>query len=77
MAKATAKVPLKTVSVSEEAYREHEDNYDGICLGCGQWSCGGVEPDAREYTCCECDLPLVYGASEAMMMGNLDIGDEE
>jgi len=66
----------KMIEVSGEAYQEHDDNYDGICLKCGEWTCGGCEPDARGYTCPLCGEHAVYGAAEALIMGRLDISDE-
>lgn len=72
MSKATAE-ELRLVTVTFEEYAEHEQSYDGVCLGCGQWTCGGCEPDAREYECEECGRLTVYGAAEALIMGKLDL----
>ena len=44
------------------------DTYIGFCLACGA-EVYGVEPDAREYTCEECDAHKVYGAPELLIMG--------
>jgi len=64
--------------LTEEEYHQHTSDYDGICLACGEWSCGGVEPDARGYECDGCGMRKVYGAEEALMMGRLDlVGEEE
>lgn len=43
------------------------DNTTGFCLACGAQH-DGVEPDARRYTCEECDAPKVYGAEEILLM---------
>jgi len=43
------------------------DDHLGFCLACGE-DAYGVEPDARGYTCEECDEPKVYGAEEVMLM---------
>jgi len=41
----------------------------GFCLSCGELADGGVEPDARKYTCEACGEPKVYGLEELLMMG--------
>lgn len=56
-------------------FQEHSDSYDGFCIACGEWSCGGVEPDACGYTCEFCGEDRVYGASEILFMNLLDITD--
>lgn len=56
----------------EDEFHDHVEAYDGICLACGEWSCGGVEPDARGYDCEACDAPQVCGAEEALLMGFID-----
>jgi hypothetical protein len=65
------------ISISEEEYQEHCDAYDGVCLGCGEWTCGGCEPDARKYKCEACGEKRVYGCEEAMMMGRINISESE
>lgn len=39
--------------------------YLGYCVKCGAEH-EGVEPDAREYECEECNEPAVYGAEELL-----------
>lgn len=48
------------------------DGTTGVCLSCGE-TCGGVEPDAREYACPSCGERQVYGLEELLMMGRLEI----
>lgn len=67
---------LLTVTLAEEELRSHIDSSDGICLGCGEWSCGGCEPDAREYECLSCGEHKVYGAEWALVMGNVEISED-
>lgn len=57
----------------QEEYEEHEESFDGICLACGEWTCGGVEPDARGYACEACGAHKVVGAAEALLMGHLNV----
>lgn len=40
----------------------------GFCIECGAEAIH-VEPDARGYTCAECDKPAVYGAEEILLQG--------
>ena len=66
---------MKSISISEEEYKIHEEDYDGICIKCGEWKFGGCEPDARNYKCDECGNMSVFGTMEAMISGFIDIGD--
>jgi hypothetical protein len=63
------------IVLTEAEFREHCNNYDGVCFACKEWTVGGVEPDAREYTCDECDRAKVYGAEEALLMGVIEINE--
>jgi hypothetical protein len=58
--------------LSEVEYLDHCDSYDGLCLGCGDWTTGGVEPDAEGYLCEACDERKVIGAELALIRGLLD-----
>lgn len=48
----------------------------GICLACGEIAYG-VEPDARGYQCEDCGKPQVYGLEEAVLMGRVEISENE
>lgn len=48
----------------------------GFCLACGS-EVSGVEPDARKYTCEDCQASKVYGLEELAIMGLLIIDEEE
>lgn len=52
------------------------DGNQGACIACGSMA-DGCEPDAREYECECCGEKKVYGLEELMIMGLLDIEDEE
>lgn len=68
----TPKAIKKTIYRCTEAeYHRHVNDSDGLCLACGGWTCGGVEPDARRYPCELCDMEKVYGAEEVLLMGRL------
>ena len=57
--------------LSQEDYRQHDEAYDGLCLGCGTWH-GGVEPDARKYHCDNCGENRVYGLEECVLLGRIE-----
>lgn len=48
----------------------------GFCLSCGQET-DGVEPDARQYECDSCHAKKVYGLEELLMMGLVQLEDDE
>jgi hypothetical protein len=58
---------FKPVCTEEKFITLSEENI-GWCLACGT-DANGVEPDARKYTCEECNKPKVYGLEELLMMG--------
>lgn len=62
-----------TITVSEAEFRSHANAFDGLCLACGSWTTGGVEPDASGYPCEGCEAHRVMGAEEALLMGHLDV----
>lgn len=66
----------RMIEVSEE-YARHAMlgfNMDdpGFCLACGE-EAHGVEPDAQRYPCESCGKRAVYGFSELMLMGRIEI----
>lgn len=65
--------PIKVIS--EDEYREMDDNYQGICLACGEIA-DECEPDARKYECQACGAKKVYGIEEALNSGYIDIADD-
>ena len=62
--------------LSGDNYRDACNNSEGRCLGCGA-TADGVEPDAREYLCDECGEHQIYGIEELLLMGEVEILDEE
>jgi len=53
------------VELVEEAM--HSLSNPGICIECGE-CCEGVEPDAEEYPCYNCEQIAVYGAEQILIM---------
>lgn len=64
------------ITLTEEEFEDLNGRQCGICLACGyrQYGC---EPDARKYTCEECEQPKVYGIEELLMMGKIEFGKED
>jgi hypothetical protein len=60
---------MECIVISEQEYLQHQSDYDGCCLSCGEWTCGGVEPDAEHYKCAACDALEVFGAEHLLIMG--------
>lgn len=63
--------------VSEDRYEQACAENEGFCIRCKAFTNYECEPDARRYVCDECGRSSVYGAEEALLMGLIDIGDEE
>jgi hypothetical protein len=53
---------------STEELKEHMNDYDGFCLSCGEWSDGGVEPDAENYECEHCASKRLCGAEQIVFL---------
>lgn len=53
------------------------DDYNGICLACGEVQYGGVEPDARNYPCAACGETQVFGLEQALLMDRITFVVEE
>jgi hypothetical protein len=63
----------KRVIATEE---EISEGNNGICLACGE-EAYGVEPDARAYECECCGKRAVYGLEELVVMGFIDLTDDD
>lgn len=63
----------KTFQVSEADITE---GTQGICLSCGEIQ-GGCEPDARGYPCESCGKKTVYGCEEALIMGRIELSEDD
>jgi len=61
-----------TIKITEEEYNDMRGNGGGFCLDCGI-EAFGIEPDARNYTCDDCEADEVFGIEELLMMGKIEI----
>lgn len=66
---------MKTVSSID--YEDMCDSYMGFCTLCQEFTRENTEPDAHEYDCPDCGNNSVMGAEEAMMAGEIEIGEDE
>lgn len=64
------------IEITAYDYESALECYEGICLNCGSHRYG-CEPDARKYKCEICGEYKVYGVPELLIMGVLDITEEE
>jgi hypothetical protein len=67
------------MKISQATWSHHRGNYDGLCIACGEWSTGGVEPDAEGYECLnpECGERRVMGAEVVLFEETVELVDEE
>jgi hypothetical protein len=61
------------VEMTQREYQDLGNDYGGICVACGDPTEGGIEPDARRYSCDSCDKRAVYGIEELMLRGRVQI----
>ena len=63
------------IFIDAEEYEAHVEEYDGLCLSCGEWSFGGCEGDAENYECEFCGNHKVTGAENALLCGYISISN--
>jgi hypothetical protein len=68
---------VSEITKSYPVPRSNFDDYNGICLNCGEMQYGGVEPDARRYHCEACGEESVYGLPEALVMDRVTVQEED
>lgn len=64
------------IKMTKEEYLKANSDYQGICLACGKLR-DETEPDAEGYECDHCGQPKVLGIETALILGELDIVEEE
>jgi len=67
----------KVITVTEETFMELGESHGGVCLACDEFAWEGCEPDARYYPCESCGKRRVFGIEEALMMGAIEIGEDD
>lgn len=66
----------RTWKMTEDEYQQHVDEYDGLCLSCGEVRYGSTEGDAEGYPCDSCGEEKVIGIENAMISGRIEITEE-
>lgn len=61
------------VKLTEDGFKELQDNDGGVCLACGELAWGDTEPDAEGYKCDACGAMKVMGVELALIAGHIDI----
>lgn len=59
--------------ISEEEYHNYEENSQGYCTDCDDFTRDCTEPDAEEYDCPCCEQNTVMGTMNALIMGLIEI----
>lgn len=66
------------MKMSVEDYENDVVEFNGYCKACDKVTTfGGVEADARGYECDVCHGKTVLGIEEAIMMGHIEVEEEE
>jgi len=64
---------MRVLNITLEEFKEGCDEYYGVCLACGEIQIDTCEPDARNYRCEVCGEKQVFGFSEALSMGVIQL----
>jgi len=63
--------------VSTEEYQDAVDSYIGWCTECKAFIRERTEPDADHYDCPTCGRMQVMGAEQALLVGEIELKDDE
>lgn len=66
---------IQMIHMSQEEFEECRDECVGICLACKEFT-DGVEPDAENYRCENCDKLKVMGIELAFVSGVIDVFED-
>lgn len=72
-----SKKPIEPKTVSVEEYDNACEDYQGWCPDCGEFTRDQTEPDADGYDCPACDGNNVVGAENALIMGLIEVDEDE
>lgn len=62
--------------MTEDRYNALCEDYMGLCLACKEEK-DSCEPDAEYYECDNCGENKVFGTEQLMILGKIEIVDEE
>ena len=63
-------------AVTKNEYQMSARDYIGWCTCCLEFTRDCTEPDAEEYDCPKCEQNTVMGAEQALLVGQITIGEE-
>lgn len=63
------------ILITEETYHQLDNEMEGVCIECHGVN-GCCEPDARYYPCDFCQKNKVFGISELLVMGAVELVDD-
>ena len=59
--------------ITEAELRQADNDSQGWCTSCEEFTRDCTEPDAEDYDCPKCEQNTVVGAQQALLMGAIDI----
>lgn len=65
------------MKMTSDQFEEHQADLSGYCSECDAITTSDVESDAQDYECPECGNNTVMGVDQALLMGNIEITDDE
>lgn len=68
---------INPIQMSEEDFINHDNEGDGLCIGCGHINYNFTEPDAEELPCDDCHQNKVMGYQMALEMEHIQITTED
>lgn len=75
--KEKEKFEPKKITITTTEYHDLVSNHCGFCIKCGEINEHFHEPDAQNYRCESCEAEESFGVSQALIMGLIEIKDEE
>ena len=59
--------------ITESEYHQANNDMQGFCTNCKEFTRGMCEPDAEKYECPECEKNTVYGTEDSLILGFITI----
>lgn len=68
---------MRKFKMTQTQYELDREEYNGLCLACGETKFGDTEPDAENYACDDCGKPFVFGIENALVMGLIEFVESD
>lgn len=62
---------MRIFKMTSEEYHHYREHYDGACCSCGEFTIGGIKPDAEQYDCESCEDDQVFGIEHLLVSGRI------